>query len=55
VAALVFVAAEMGGAILARWRIRKAAGLLGSGWTVVAVVTALLAVLVNTLMGLEIG
>jgi hypothetical protein len=52
---LVFIAVELGGALVARWRIRKATDILASGWTVVAVVAALFLVLVNTFMGVSVA
>jgi len=54
-AALAFLGVELGGALVARWRIRKSADILASGWTVVAVVVALLLILVNVFMGVSVG
>jgi hypothetical protein len=53
-AALTFLAIELGGALVTRWRLRKAADIMDSGWTVVAVVAALLLILVNAFMGVSV-
>jgi hypothetical protein len=50
--ALAFMAVELGGALVGRWRIQKADDLLRSRWTVATVVAALWAGLANVFAGL---